>query len=125
MCIRDRCELLQKEQLQVPLLVGGATTSTVHTAVKLAPKYDYCVVSGGDASRTVGIIKRLLNDRENYIREIKAEQENIRTLYNQHQQKQISLKEARRRAPLYDCCLLYTSFFKRCLKWQENPESAR
>ena len=100
--MENLCELLQKEQLQVPLLVGGATTSTVHTAVKLAPKYDYCVVSGGDASRTVGIIKRLLNDRENYIREIKAEQENIRTLYNQHQQKQISHEEARRRAPLYD-----------------------
>ena len=100
--MENLCELLQKEQLQVPLLVGGATTSTVHTAVKLAPKYDYCVVAGGDASRTVGIIKRLLNDRENYIREIKVEQENIRTLYNQHQQKQISLEEARRRAPRYD-----------------------
>lgn len=100
--MENLCELLQKEQLQIPLIVGGATTSTVHTAVKLAPKYDYCVVSGGDASRTVGIIKRLLNDRENYIREIKAEQENIRTLYNQHQQKQISLEEARQRAPRYD-----------------------
>ena len=100
--MENLCELLQKEQLQVPLIVGGATTSTVHTAVKLAPKYNYCVVSGGDASRTVGIIKRLLNDRENYIREIKTEQENIRTLYYQHQQKQISLEEARRRAPRYD-----------------------
>ena len=97
--MENLCELLQKEQLQIPLIVGGATTSTVHTAVKLAPKYDYCVVSGGDASRTVGIIKRLLSDRENYIREIKDEQENIRTLYNRHQQKQISLEEARRRAP--------------------------
>ena len=100
--MENLCELLQREQLQIPLIVGGATTSTVHTAVKLAPKYDYCVVSGGDASRTVGIIKRLLSDRENYIREIKVEQENIRTLYNQHQQKQISLEEARRRAPRYD-----------------------
>lgn len=100
--MENLCELLQKEQLQIPLIVGGATTSTVHTAVKLAPKYDYCVVSGGDASRTVGIIKRLLSDRENYIREIKDEQENIRTLYNRHQQKQISLEEARRRAPRYD-----------------------
>ncbi|WP_278702540.1 methionine synthase [Butyricimonas virosa] len=100
--MENLCELLQREQLQVPLIVGGATTSTVHTAVKLAPKYNYCVVSGGDASRTVGIIKRLLNDRENYIREIKTEQENIRTLYYQHQQKQISLEEARRRAPRYD-----------------------
>lgn len=100
--MENLCELLQREQLRIPLIVGGATTSTVHTAVKLAPKYDYCVVSGGDASRTVGIIKRLLSDRENYIREIKVEQENIRTLYNQHQQKQISLEEARRRAPRYD-----------------------
>ena len=100
--MENLCELLQREQLQIPLIVGGATTSTVHTAVKLAPKYDYCVVSGGDASRTVGIIKRLLNDRENYIREIKVEQENVRTLYNRHQQKQITLEEARRRAPRYD-----------------------
>jgi len=100
--MENLCELLQREQLQIPLIVGGATTSTVHTAIKLAPKYDYCVVSGGDASRTVGIIKRLLNDRENYIREIKAEQENIRTLYNQHPKKQISLEEARQRAPQYD-----------------------
>lgn len=43
--MENLCELLQKEQLQIPLIVGGATTSTVHTAVKLAPKYDYCVVS--------------------------------------------------------------------------------
>lgn len=100
--MENLCELLQREQLQIPLIVGGATTSTIHTAIKLAPKYDYCVVSGGDASRTVGIIKRLLNDRENYIREIKAEQENIRTLYNQHPKKQISLEEARQRAPQYD-----------------------
>lgn len=100
--MENLCELLQREQLRIPLIVGGATTSTVHTAVKLAPKYDYCVVSGGDASQTVGIIKRLLSDRENYIREIKDEQENIRTLYNRHQQKQISLEEARRRAPRYD-----------------------
>ena len=38
------CELLQKEQLRIPLIVGGATTSTVHTAVKLAPRYDYGVI---------------------------------------------------------------------------------
>jgi len=100
--MENLCELLQKEQLQIPLLVGGATTSSVHTAVKLAPKYDYCVVSGGDASRTVGIIKRLLNDRENYIREIKADQEHIRTLHHKRRQNRISPEEARRRAPRFD-----------------------
>ena len=100
--MENLCELLQKEQLQVPLIVGGATTSSVHTAVKLAPKYDHCVVPGGDASRTVGIIKRLLNDRENYTRELKREQEEIRTHYYHRQQKHISLEEARRRAPRFN-----------------------
>lgn len=61
------CELLQKEQLRIPLIVGGATTSTVHTAVKLAPRYDYGVIQGGDASRTAGIMKRLLSDRSSYL----------------------------------------------------------
>ena len=70
------CKLLQKEQLHIPLLVGGATTSSVHTAVKLAPLYENgCVIHGGDASRTAGIIKRLLTDRENYILQEKAGQE--------------------------------------------------
>ena len=81
------CKLLQKEQLHIPLLVGGATTSSVHTAVKLAPLYENgCVIHGGDASRTAGIIKRLLTDRENYILQEKAGQEKIRRQYNEKQE---------------------------------------
>ncbi|MDE6450717.1 MAG: dihydropteroate synthase, partial [Odoribacter sp.] len=75
------CKLLQKEQLRIPLIVGGATTSSVHTAVKLAPLYDGCVIHGGDASRTAGIIKRLLTDRDNYTLQVKGEQEKIRQQY--------------------------------------------
>ncbi len=95
------CELLQKEQLHLPLIVGGATTSTVHTAVKLAPKYDYCVIQGGDASRTAGMIKRLLADRENYIRQIKEEQEQIRCQYYGKQEQYLTYQEAQRQAPAY------------------------
>ena len=47
--MEDLCRLLQEEQCRIPLMVGGATTSSVHTAVKLAPLYDYCVIHGGDA----------------------------------------------------------------------------
>lgn len=61
------CEALQREGLNIPLIVGGATTSSVHTAVKLAPKYGYCVVHGGDASRTATLVKRLLTDQEGTI----------------------------------------------------------
>lgn len=94
------CELLQQEQLSLPLIVGGATTSSVHTAVKLAPKYDYGVIQGGDASRTAGIIKRLLSDREGYLRQEKAAQAKIRQQYLEKQQPLISCNEARRLSPV-------------------------
>lgn len=96
------CELLQKEQLDIPLIVGGATTSTVHTAVKLAPKYDYCVIQGGDASRTAGIIKRLLADREGYIRQVKTEQETVRHQYYNKQEQFLPYAEAQAKAPIFD-----------------------
>ncbi len=96
------CELLQKEQLALPLIVGGATTSTVHTAVKLAPKYDYCVIQGGDASRTAGIIKRLFQDREGYINQAKAEQEEVRRHYYNKQDNLLSYTEAQSKAPVFD-----------------------
>lgn len=93
------CELLQKEQLHIPLIVGGATTSSVHTAVKLAPKYDHCVVHGGDASRTASLIKRLLSEGENHIRQIKTEQEQIRQQYYNKQEQLLSYSEARSLSP--------------------------
>lgn len=95
------CEMLQKEGLEIPLIVGGATTSGVHTAVKLAPKYDYCVVHGGDASRTAGIIKRLLQDRTNYIRQIKQEQEEVRRQYYNKQNPLLAYSEAQKKAPVF------------------------
>ena len=91
------CRLMQEEQLRVPLIVGGATTSAVHTAVKLAPLYDYCVVDGGDASKTVGVVKRLLNDREAYIQEIKAKQEQLREMHRSRHPRLVPILEARQR----------------------------
>lgn len=95
------CDMLQKEGLEIPLIVGGATTSGVHTAVKLAPKYDYCVVHGGDASRTAGIIKRLLQAPTAYIRQIKQEQEEVRQQYHNKQNPLLSYSEAREKAPVF------------------------
>ncbi|MDR0543965.1 MAG: methionine synthase [Odoribacteraceae bacterium] len=92
------CRLMQEEQLRVPLIVGGATTSALHTAVKLAPLYDYCVVDGGDASKTVGVVKRLLNDREAYIREIKHKQEQLREMHRSRRARLVPILEARQRA---------------------------
>lgn len=80
--MEELCETLQREGLEIPLIVGGATTSSVHTAVKLAPKYEYCVVYGGDASRTATLVKQLLGNREETVRRIREEQEAIRRQYH-------------------------------------------
>lgn len=95
------CRLLQSERLTIPLIVGGATTSAVHTAVKLAPLYDYCVIPGGDASHTATIIKHLLANEKEYIRQIKQEQEEIRKNYYAKNETFYSLEEARKHAPHY------------------------
>ncbi len=78
------CETFQREHLDVPILVGGATTSAVHTAVKLAPLYDGLVLYGGDASRTSVLAKRLITKKAHFIEEFKAEQTEIRDAYNEH-----------------------------------------
>ena len=93
------CRLFQREGLRVPIVVGGATTSAVHTAVKLAPFYDGCVVYGGDASQTSLLAKRLQMDPAATIAQIKAGQEQLRTAYEEHHAPLTPYDEANRRAP--------------------------
>ena len=93
------CQLFQREGLNVPIVVGGATTSAVHTAVKLAPLYDGCVVYGGDASQTSLLAKHLQMDAETTIAQIKAEQQTIREAYEEHHAQIVSYAEANAKAP--------------------------
>lgn len=74
---------MQREGFQLPLLIGGATTSKVHTAVKIAPNYKGPVVYVTDASRAVGVTGRLVsaNDRPGYAGEIANEYEKIREIH--------------------------------------------
>ncbi|MEW6694007.1 MAG: methionine synthase [Pseudomonadota bacterium] len=63
----------------VPLLIGGATTSRVHTAVKIAPQYSGPVVYVPDASRSVGVAQSLLGEqRDAYVAEVRADYERVR-----------------------------------------------
>ena len=66
---------------KIPLLIGGATTSRVHTAVKIAPHYEGPVVYVPDASRSVGVCAELLSDERaaKYIAELNADYERVRT----------------------------------------------
>ena len=65
---------------KIPLLIGGATTSRVHTAVKIAPHYEGPVVYVPDASRSVGVCSELLSDERatSYIAELEADYERVR-----------------------------------------------
>ena len=54
---------VQREGLNIPILIGGATTSKMHTAVKIAPHYEYPVVYVADASRSVGVANQLFSDK--------------------------------------------------------------
>ncbi len=64
---------------KIPLLIGGATTSRVHTAVKIAPHYDGPVVYVPDASRSVGVAQSLLGEQSpQYLDELQADYERVR-----------------------------------------------
>jgi len=68
---------------KMPLLIGGATTSRVHTAVKIAPFYEGPVVYVPDASRSVGVCSELLSDERaaKYITDLEADYEHVRVLH--------------------------------------------
>jgi len=96
---------LEREGFQVPLLIGGATTSRAHTAVKIAPAYGRPVIHVQDASRAVGVVAKLKNPAQcgAFIEENRREQERIRERYRGPQIAPIvSIDEARRRRPSFD-----------------------
>ena len=87
----------------IPLLIGGATTSRVHTAVKIAPKYEGPVVYVPDASRSVGVAQNLLGESvDGYLQEVRADYERVRQMHaNKKQQPLWPLAQARaNKAPI-------------------------
>ena len=96
---------MQREGFTVPLLIGGATTSRIHTAVKIAPAYGYPVVHVQDASRAVGVMSKLVSVdlRANFSDENRQEQERAREKHlTRKAQPLLSLAEARNKKPVYD-----------------------
>ncbi len=71
---------MERQGLRLPLLIGGATTSKQHTAVKIAPQYPGPVAHVLDASRAVGTVSSLLSStqRESFVAELRRDQENLR-----------------------------------------------
>ncbi|HEY7064933.1 MAG TPA: methionine synthase [Chloroflexota bacterium] len=89
---------LRREGFDVPLLIGGATTSPAHTAVKIAPQYEEPVVHVQDASRVVGVVSQLLNPqmRETFAQQVAREQEQRREAFaRKNERPMLSLRQAR------------------------------
>ena len=92
------CVVAFKEAgLNIPVMIGGATTSQLHVALKIAPLYDAPVVWVKDASVNPSIAAALLNDkeREHFCKELDATYEKLRAGYKEEQQKVMSLSKAR------------------------------
>ncbi|MFT3848401.1 MAG: methionine synthase [Propionivibrio sp.] len=89
---------MQRQNFDLPLLIGGATTSRAHTAIKIAPNYEGTVVYVPDASRAVGVVTKLLSAEQSagYREEVAADYERVRA---QHANKKgvtlVPLAEAR------------------------------
>lgn len=92
-------EAMEKAGLKMPLLVGGATTSDIHTAVKIAPNYSGTVMRMRDASQNTYAISRLLSKetQSEFVANIKAEQEKCRQEQEKKQSDLLDIEEAKKR----------------------------
>jgi 5-methyltetrahydrofolate--homocysteine methyltransferase len=91
---------MDKLNIKIPIMIGGATTSRAHTAVKIAPEYQATVVHVNDASRAVTVASNLLQaeTKESYVKAIRAEYDKLREGYlNRSRDKNyLSIEEARK-----------------------------
>jgi 5-methyltetrahydrofolate--homocysteine methyltransferase len=96
---------MQRQGFEIPLLIGGATTSRAHTAVKVDKKYDGPVVWVKDASRSVPVAATLLSDeqRPKFMDEVQADYDALRARHAaKHDRPMVSLETARANAPELD-----------------------
>jgi 5-methyltetrahydrofolate--homocysteine methyltransferase len=97
---------MEREGFTIPLLIGGATTSRLHTAVKIAPAYSGPVVQVPDASRAANVMGSLMRaaNRDSYVGELHHEQELLRSEHSARapQRSILPIDRARQRKPLID-----------------------
>ena len=87
---------LQRAGMNIPIMIGGATTSELHVALKIAPVYSAPVVWLKDASQNALVAARLMNDEQSVEQELEAKYQHLREEYHQEQEKLSSLEEARK-----------------------------
>ncbi|MBX3743832.1 MAG: methionine synthase [Verrucomicrobiae bacterium] len=95
---------MERQGLHLPLLIGGATTSRAHTAVKIAPARNAPVIHVLDASRAVPVVSSLLSDtdRAPFVARVRDEYKQLRSQHAGQRAQLLSIAEARQRAPRFD-----------------------
>ncbi len=96
---------MERQNLRLPLLIGGATTSKAHTAVKISPAYSQPVVHVVDASRAVGVVGSLLNQKlkPGFIETVRLDYQKLREHHGKQQAKPLlPIEEARARRTVID-----------------------
>ncbi len=87
---------MERRNMSLPLLIGGATTSKIHTAVKIATQYKNTVIHVKDASRAVSVVSNLISGNEQFLVDLHDEYQNIRTFHSQKKAKKyLSVADAR------------------------------
>ena len=95
-------EELKKAGMDIPIMIGGATTSELHVALKIAPVYGGPVVWMKDASQNALVAQKLMADKESVEHELDEKYHHLRTEYKQEQANIVSLEEARKNKPKYE-----------------------
>ena len=97
-------EEMERRELDTPLLIGGATTSLKHTAIKIAPVYRNVTVHVSDASRAVGVAQELMSEttRESYSTRIREEYEALRESFPEHAPRIVPFTEAKAAPPVIE-----------------------
>ena len=94
---------MDRRHFDKPLLIGGATTSKLHTAVKIAPRYSHATVHVLDASRAVGVVSSLLTDkRDELVDATRREYEKLRETHKTRDITLLTIEDARRRKPVLE-----------------------
>ena len=95
-------EELKKAGMDIPIMIGGATTSELHVALKIAPVYGGPVVWMKDASQNALVAQKLLTDKQAVEHELDQKYETLREEYHQEQAQIVSLEEARKNKYKYE-----------------------
>ncbi len=89
--------VMKERGIDLPIMVGGATTSKVHTAVKISPEYDFPVVHVKDASLSAGVATNLINKNEDFFNDLKNDYAHLREVHSGRKHKEyLSIEDSRK-----------------------------